>query len=115
MILLRKTLRMVVRTGRGSAGGERAGGRVRRVPVNMSLPVELVRELDQVAGPRNRSAFAEESLRRALRRERWRITAERFAGSLKAEDYPHWRTPDDVVAWVRAMRAEETDPGGGVE
>jgi hypothetical protein len=27
------------------------------------------------------------------------------------EHYPHWRTSEDVVAWVRMMRAEETDPG----
>jgi predicted transcriptional regulator len=74
----------------------------------MSLPEDLVRQLDEVAGPRSRSAFAEEALRRAIRREQFRIAWERYAGSLKAEDYPHWRTSEDVVAWVRMMRAEET-------
>jgi predicted transcriptional regulator len=74
----------------------------------MSLPEDLVRQLDEVAGPRSRSAFAEEALRRAIRREQFRIAGERYAGSLKAEDYPHWRTSEDVVAWVRMMRAEET-------
>jgi metal-responsive CopG/Arc/MetJ family transcriptional regulator len=83
----------------------------RRIPVNMSLPEELVRQLDEVAGPRNRSTFAEEALRRAIRRERWRLSIERTAGSLRMEDYPHWRTSEDVVAWVREMRAEETDLG----
>jgi hypothetical protein len=29
------------------------------------------------------------------------------------EDYPHWRTSHEVVAWVRALRAEESDPGSG--
>jgi hypothetical protein len=47
-------------------------------------------------------------LRRAIRREQFRIAGERYAGSLKAEDYAHWRTSEDVVAWVREMRAEET-------
>jgi predicted transcriptional regulator len=83
----------------------------RRIPVNMSLPEELVSQLDEIAGPRNRSAFAEEALRRALRRERLRLAIERTAGSLPMEHYPHWRTSADVVAWVRMMRAEETDPG----
>jgi predicted transcriptional regulator len=87
----------------------------RKVPVNLSLPQDLVTELDEVAGPRRRSAFAEEALRRAIKREKFRIAGERYAGSLKAEDYPHWRTSEDVVAWVRMMRAEETstdvDPG----
>lgn len=80
----------------------------RKVPVNLSLPEDLVEQLDEISGPRNRSAFAEEALRRAIRRERLRISIERTAGSLKAADYPHWRTPEDVVAWVREMRAEET-------
>lgn len=87
----------------------------KRIPVNLSLPEELVRQLDEVAGPRNRSHFAEEALRRAIKREQFRIAGEKYAGSLKAEDYPHWRTSEDVVEWVRMMRAEETstdvDPG----
>ncbi len=80
----------------------------RKIPVNLSLPEDLVAQLDEVAGPRQRSAFAEGALKRAIRRERFRIAGERYAGSLKAEDYPHWRTSEDVVAWVREMRAEET-------
>jgi len=80
----------------------------RKIPVNLSLPADLVERLDKVAGPRNRSAFAEEALRRAIRREQLRVAIERTAGSLSAEDYPHWRTSEDVVAWVREMRAEET-------
>jgi metal-responsive CopG/Arc/MetJ family transcriptional regulator len=77
----------------------------------MSLPEELVAQLDGIAGPRNRSAFAEEAIRRAIKRERLRLAIERTAGSLPMEHYPHWRTSEDVVAWVRMMRAEETDPG----
>lgn len=80
----------------------------RRIPVNLSLPEDLVAELDSVSGPRNRSAFAEEALRKAIKRERLRVAIERTAGSLRAEDYPHWRTSEDVVAWVRQMRAEVT-------
>ncbi len=105
---VRKTLRMAVRIPRTDALDDPPPSPVRRVPVNMSLPEDLVRQLDEVAGPRNRSAFAEDALRRAIRREQFRLAAERYAGSLKAEDYPHWRTSEDVVAWVREMRAEET-------
>ena len=53
----------------------------------------------------------EEALRRAIRREMLRLSIEWTAGSLRVEDYPHWRTSEDVVAWVREMRAEETDSG----
>ncbi len=84
----------------------------RRIPVNLSLPEDLVESLDRVAGPRQRSAFAEEALRRAIRREKLRLSIERTAGSLPADRYPHWRTSEAVVAWVREMRAEvtTTDP-----
>jgi hypothetical protein len=74
-----------------------------------------VAELDAVAGPRNRSAFVEQALRKAIKRERLRIAMERTAGVLRAEDYPHWATPELVVKWVRELRAEETDPGPDAE
>jgi predicted transcriptional regulator len=104
---MRKTARMAVRT-RSIDWTYEPRPEPKRIPVNMSLPEDLVKDLDQVAGPRNRSAFAEEALRRAIKREQFRIAGERYAGSLKAEDYPHWRTSEDVVKWVRMMRAEET-------
>jgi len=105
---MRDILRMAVRMNRTVAGDEAVSPSARRVPVNMSLPEDLVRQLDEVAGPRNRSAFAEEALRRAIRREKLRLAIERTAGSLRAEDYPHWRTSEDVVRWVEEMRAEVT-------
>jgi predicted transcriptional regulator len=104
---MRKTLRMAVRT-RAIDWTYQPKPEPRRIPVNLSLPADLVSELDEVAGPRNRSAFAEQALRRAIKREQFRIAGERYAGSLKPEDYPHWRTSEDVVEWVRMMRAEET-------
>ena len=109
--VLRKTLRMAVRMNSNPATDDHLPPPDRRIPVNMSLPEELVQQLDEVAGPRNRSAFAEEALRRAIKREKWRLSIERTAGSLRTEDYPHWRTSEDVVRWVEEMRAEETDPG----
>jgi predicted transcriptional regulator len=107
---LRDTLRMTVRT-RSIDWTYEHTPESKRVPVNLSLPEDLVADLDEVAGPRRRSAFAEEALRRAIKREQWRVAIERTAGSLPMEHYPHWRTSEDVVAWVRMMRAEETDSG----
>jgi metal-responsive CopG/Arc/MetJ family transcriptional regulator len=106
---VRKTLSMTVRMTRPKALHDPPPSPGRRVAVNMSLPEDLVHQLDEVAGPRNRSAFAEDALRRAIKREQWRLSIERTAGSLRAEDYPHWRTSEDVVRWVEDMRAEETD------
>ena len=82
-----------------------------RDPINLTLPVDLVAAVDAVAGARGRSRFIEDATRAALKRERLRLMIKRTAGVLKTEDYPHWATSADVVAWVRESRAEETDLG----
>ena len=82
-----------------------------RIATNLSLPKDLVEELDALAGKRNRSAFVEETLRQRLRRERMRRAWENARGILSAEEYPHWATSELVQQWVRDRRAEETDSG----
>src|SRR3990170_5362316 len=94
--LMRKTLRMTVRTNSApspppASVSPRARAATRRVPTNLSLPADLVAALDEVAGPRNRSRFVEEALRRAIRREQFRIAGERVAGSPQAQGHPHRR------------------------
>ncbi|CAN5798107.1 hypothetical protein BH24CHL6_BH24CHL6_06840 [soil metagenome] len=80
-----------------------------RIATNLSLPKELVEELDAVAGKRNRSAYVEALLEKQLRRERTRRAWEAARGSWK--DHPEFPTSEAVVEWVRARRAEKTDPG----
>ena len=84
-----------------------------RVPTNLTLPRSLVAEVDALAGERGRSRFIEDATRAALRRERLRLAIERTAGAwVGRDDLPsEWSTSEGVVAWVRALRAEETDPG----
>lgn len=81
------------------------------VRTNLVLPEDLVAEVDRVAGPRNRSRYVAEAVAARLRRDRVKEAWDRSFGILKAEDYPHWATSEMVVEWVRALRAEETDPG----
>lgn len=81
------------------------------VRTNLLLPKELVNEVDHFAGPRGRSRYVAEALADKLRRDRLREVVTATAGSLDAADYPHWRTSEDVVAWVRKLRTEETDAG----
>ncbi len=57
-----------------------------------------------------RSAYIAEAVEARLRRDRLREVVARTAGVLRAEDYPEWSTPDKVVAWVRARRAEVSGP-----
>lgn len=81
------------------------------VRTNLLLPKELVDEVDRYAGPRGRSRYVAEALAIRLRRDRLRKAIDASAGALDPRDYPHWRTSDDVVAWVRERRREVTDPG----
>jgi metal-responsive CopG/Arc/MetJ family transcriptional regulator len=78
------------------------------VRTNLLLPEALLEEVDRFAGPRGRSRFVAEALEAKLKRERLREAIRATAGILKAEDYPYWRTSEDVVEWVRAGRAEKT-------
>lgn len=80
------------------------------VRTNLLLPKELVDEIDRHAGPRGRSRYVAEALAERLRRDRLREMVPRTAGTLRRDDYPHWRSPEEVVSWVRERRAEETDP-----
>lgn len=81
------------------------------VRTNLMLPPDLVAEVDRIAGPRNRSRYVAEAVQARLRRDHLKEVWDRSFGILKAEDYPHWATSEKVVEWVRALRAEETDPG----
>ena len=84
-----------------------------RVPTNLTLPADLVAQVDAVAGSRGRSRFIEEATRDALRRERLRVAIKRSAGAWAGRDDlpPGWATADGVAEWVRALRAEVTDQG----
>jgi metal-responsive CopG/Arc/MetJ family transcriptional regulator len=77
---------------------------------NLLLPEELVTEVDRIAGPRGRSRYISDAVQARLRRDRLLEAVEQTAGSLAAEDYPQWSTPENVVAWVRARRAEVSRP-----
>lgn len=79
------------------------------VRTNLLLPKDLVDEVDRYAGPRGRSRFVAEALIERLRRERLREAVERTAGAWSS--HPEFQTAEDVVAWVRARRAEETEIG----
>jgi metal-responsive CopG/Arc/MetJ family transcriptional regulator len=81
------------------------------VRTNLLLPKDLVEEVDRFAGPRGRSRYVAEALQTRLRRDRLKEMIERTAGVWSAEDYPEFATSAMVVEWVRARRAEVTDPG----
>lgn len=72
--------------------------------VHISLDEELVRELDDLVGPRGRSPFIAEAVRRAVDQERrWRLMRSAI-GSISDEGHPWDR---DVARWVHESRRED--------
>jgi len=54
---------------------------MRLTRTNVTLPEELMREVDELAGPRGRSALVAEAIRYKVKRERLRRPWTRRAGS----------------------------------
>ena len=74
---------------------------------HISLPEDLVREIDELVGARKRSAFIEDAVRRRMVNERQRQMLE-YLDSLPplAEDDPSWDGLSGVD-WENKVRAEE--------
>jgi hypothetical protein len=72
------------------------------------LPEELAREIDEIAGPRGRSAFLVETAEKEVRRRKLLAFLE--------SDEPAWRDQDHpdiaeigTAEWVRSLRNEASD------
>ena len=77
--------------------------------VHVSLEEELVRELDELVGPRERSPFIAEAVRRAVEeKRRWRAIESAF-GAISDQGH-EW--DDDPAAWVHAQRRSDPRWGG---
>lgn len=77
--------------------------------VHISLPDDLVAELDRRVGKRERSAFIAEAVRRVLADEkRW----EDIEASLGALDTVGHDWDDDPATWVREQRRADVRRSG---
>jgi len=74
---------------------------------NLTLPVELLREVDELAGPRGRSRYVAEAVAQRVKRDRLGKAIRDTAGIMVGK--PGWMSPDEVLQWVRDLREEETD------
>jgi metal-responsive CopG/Arc/MetJ family transcriptional regulator len=74
---------------------------------NLTLPEELMREVDQLAGPRGRSRYVAEAVAQRVKRDRLGKAIRESAGVMKGK--PGAMTPEEVTQWVASMRSEETD------
>ena len=77
--------------------------------IHIALEDELVGELDRRAGPRRRSAFIAELIRRALEDERRWDDIDAALGTLDDEGH-EWDT--DPADWVRSQRRSDERRAG---
>jgi metal-responsive CopG/Arc/MetJ family transcriptional regulator len=74
---------------------------------NVTLPEELLREVDELAGPRGRSQFVADAVTWKVKRERLRRAIdETFAAAVGK---PGHMTPEESYRWIRSMREEDDD------
>ena len=69
---------------------------------NVTLPEELLREVDELAGPRGRSQFVADAVAYKVKRERLRKALDATRGALIGT--PSYMGPDEAYRWVRSMR-----------
>jgi metal-responsive CopG/Arc/MetJ family transcriptional regulator len=72
---------------------------------NVTLPGDLLKEVDELAGPRGRSQFVAEAVAAKVKRERLRKALDAARGAWIGT--PSYMTPDEAYRWIRSMREED--------
>jgi predicted transcriptional regulator len=75
---------------------------------NLTLPEELLRQVDEIAGPRGRSRYVADAVAQRVKRDRLRRALDASFGALVPKG-GRPMTRDEVSAWVEELRSEETD------
>ena len=79
------------------------------VRTNITLPEDVLAQVDEVAGPRGRSRYIADVVARQARRDHARKVFAELAGALKGSKT--WgETDDEVLANLRALRDEWERP-----
>ncbi|HKY88591.1 MAG TPA: hypothetical protein VJ141_01320 [Candidatus Limnocylindrales bacterium] len=73
---------------------------------NLTLPVELIREVDDYAGPRGRSAYVAEAVRLRLKRDKLRRVLDETYGAATGQS--QWMDADEAYRWVRSLREDRS-------
>jgi len=73
------------------------------VRTNVTLPEELLRQVDELAGPRGRSQYVAEAVTKQVRRDRLKKVLDETAGALIGT--PDWMDDDQALAFAKELRA----------
>jgi metal-responsive CopG/Arc/MetJ family transcriptional regulator len=71
---------------------------------NVTLPEELLRQVDELAGPRGRSRYVADAVAKQVKRDRLRRAIEDTAGAMVGK--PGWMSPDEVIAFINEARQD---------
>lgn len=77
---------------------------------NVTLPADLLEEVDRYAGPRGRSRYVAEAVAQRVRRDALGAAIRETAGAMR--NRAGWMSPEEVAAWVNDLRSEETGETG---
>jgi len=75
---------------------------------NLTLPEELLRQVDEIAGSRGRSRYVAGAVAQRVKRDRLLRAIEASYGSLVPKG-GRPMTREEVSAWVDGLRSEVTD------
>lgn len=88
------------------------------VRTHVLLPRELLTRIDERVGPRRRSEFVAETLRKEMDRTHLLDLAEAAAAESRrlgrGGGPPEWETPEGTLAWVRAQREIVSERGAAI-
>ena len=74
----------------------------------ITLPDDLMAEIDSLVGPRGRSGFIARAAANELRRERLRGALDGARGAVIGT--PDARSGDEIIRFVDGLRADDRDP-----
>jgi hypothetical protein len=77
------------------------------VKTRLTIPEEILVEVDQVAGKRRRSLFIVEATREKLERARFLKVLETTGGAWSDKMHPELRTAGSVESYVREKRQQQ--------
>lgn len=78
------------------------------VRTNVTLPAELLHQIDEIAGPRGRSQYVAEALARQVKRDRLKKTLDETAGVLIGT--AEWMNDDQALEFAKGLRAGWNQP-----
>ena len=78
---------------------------------NLTLPEELLREVDELAGVRGRSRYVAEAVAQRVKRDKLGKALQETRGVMLGK--PGRRTPEEITRWVEELRSRDRDVSAG--